>query len=235
MRGGGHSRTSTFRKAAVSSGKDRGWRVRFQAGHPLPGCEMLNTLVSQPHWPPVKRRKVVGASLIGDSNEEMDEEHQHSAGGRGRSPVSRLSSLSFKVCPSLLPSDWPRSPPMPSLGSLPKCCPTAHSRLNANKSPASNTHLQARGTRWPHGSLISLESGGKRKGERRKLIQRGSWETCPIISRQRGGQKRVLLDQENGIPGHLPGPPRAGAPPVMTERPVTQGLPHGCVCQCPPM
>lgn len=148
----------------MSSGKDRGCRVRFQAGHPLPGCETLNPSVSEPPRPPVKPRKVVGASLMGDSNEKMGEKHQHPAGGRGRRSGSRLSSLSFKVCPSP-PSGWPRPPPMTSLGSLPECCPTVHSRLNANKTPASNTHLQARGARWSHGSLISLGSGGKREGK----------------------------------------------------------------------
>lgn len=163
---GGEGRTNTFRKAHVSSREDRGCRVRFQAGHPFPGCETLNLRVSEPHQPPVTLSKVVGASLMGDSNERMDEEHQHPAGGRGRRSVSRLSSLSFKVCPSP-PSGSPRPPPMTSLGSLPKRCPTVHSRLNANKTPSQQHSPLSQGRRvapWvPHLPRVGRQERRKKE------------------------------------------------------------------------
>lgn len=92
----------------------------------------LNPSLFEPHWPPVRLR--VAPLSLGNSNEKMVAKHQHTGGGQGRRPVSCLSSLSFKFCPSPL-FGWPRPPLMTSLGALPKCCPTAHSWLNTNKPP----------------------------------------------------------------------------------------------------
>lgn len=164
----------------------------------------------------------------------MDEEHQHPAGGRGQRSVSCLSSLSFKVCPSP-PSGWPRPPPMTSLGSLPKWCPTVHSRLSANKTPASNTHLQARGARWPHGSLISLESGGKREGKKENVNPGGLLENLSYKKAKGWTEESPSGPRETAHPGTLPGPPQAGAPPSWPRGRVTQGHPCGWSPRCPRM
>lgn len=75
---------------------------------------------------------------------------------RGQRSGSCLSP-SFKGCSGPL-SSWPRRPRMTFL------------RAPPTNPGASNTHLQARGPGWPHGSLISLESGDKREKEKVNLV-----------------------------------------------------------------
>lgn len=107
---------------------------------------------------------------------------------------------------------------MTSLWSTDHVALPVHSWLSSHEChlpQASDTHLQARGPWWPHGSLISLELGDTREEKRRKLIQLDLQRSCPIW-REKDGWRRALLDKEKQYPWPIClAPLRAEAPLAM--------------------
>lgn len=126
--------------------------------------------------------------------------------GKRRLPASRLSPLGPILVPSL---GGPRSPLMSAIGAPPRWCPTAHSWLSFNRSclpQASNTHLQARGPRWPHGSFIPLELGDIGEKKKKKVNLMGLLENSPCKEVKGQAEESPSRPRETAHSSILPGP-----------------------------